>query len=287
MRKNIKKLKNIKRKKQQEQRRVDMAKNPIIFDFKDMLRKENFWQIPFMHRNDLVDNLAMGMDFDEGCNSLRMETIPMSLNWAKHTSYNRKNLAKYAGKYIPVYWQALVSNLAIKNGRGFLLLDKVVQIDPESKDIWVGFKKDAVQNFFDYHMWLPLSNIKYFGNVDKQEIAQGDAIQGVSYVFAYGKDDHVSYGFGATHILNCGLVLGDDYLRTLAGYKMVNGKFINDYSRLDNLLVRLSYSEDYKIKLNRYHDKSLLNLSKLRGGIKINMHPDNQVSYDERFECPM
>lgn len=40
--------------------------------------------------------------------------------------------------------------------REFLLLDKVVQLNPDFEDVFIGFRRSVMDNLLDYHVWLPI-----------------------------------------------------------------------------------------------------------------------------------
>lgn len=290
----IKKLKHVRHKrawsnKHKMLEQVEQEpKAAAMWHMLNMIAKEDFWQMPFVERKQLTTHPEIQLD--DALNEIRNSTAPVSINWSKHEDEsNRDRLAPLANKYQPVYWQALVSNLAIRKDKhdhlqGYLLLDKVVQIDPASSEFYLAFTRNNYKGFMDYHMWLPISRIKYFGPSKYQEIAQGECIRGVSYIQPYQSKGRTSYGLGTTIITDCGVIIADEHVRETGGnWKALNGKLISDYDRKNDWLAKLYYPCAYEMKLNRYRKKGLSSLSHLKGSVRAEYQLDKQVGYDDRF----
>lgn len=291
--KRLKKIKHLKHKNFQYEVKKSFTDDPTLataYLLAKMLKHENLWGAPYALKKEFAQQQAENKA-DEFLAAVRINNIAQSLNWDAHSEVRNSALKEIAEKRQMIRWQALVSNLAIRKdqqGRlhGFLLLDKIVRLNQNDPNIYVMLTKQKYPEFIDYHMWLPIDNIRYFGDKKLQEIAQGDCIQGISYINEYKTKDHVSYGFGITKLLNCGVIITKDINATLTiCYKAIDGYFDNDYSRLDGELVKLTYKPNYLTKLNRYRDKTINNLQHLPFGLYTRFNIANQYHYDQRFSA--
>ena len=290
--KKLKKLQHNRRATAYRTKKMIYENNPqsaALLELAHDIKKENIWQMPYVGRDQLADAEEYNATEDDICNYVRTQTIQFTINWTEHTGEKeRQKLKPIAENHEIVRWQALLSNVSVVNDngklRGFILLDKVVQLDPDSTDMYIGFRRSLMDNLLDYHMWLPIDRILYFGNKNMQEMAQGDCLMGYSYIVPYHTKGKKSYGFGKTIITDCGVVAGDKDIRTVTGWKAVNGEVLSDYSREDDWLIKLEYGQDYQMQLNRYADKTLENLRHIRPKMHIHYQTDNQVNYQERFD---
>lgn len=288
--KKLKRIKHLKRKKAYARKQEIYEKDPELASLMSLtsdLKHENFWQMPYVERWQIKEG---GDDINDICNYVRSASVPFSINWSDHSNNisQRQMLKPLADQNKLIRWQALVSNISVltdKNGfkHGFILLDKVVKIDPDQTDIYIGFRRAWKDNLLDYHMWLPIDNILYFGTNSVQEIAQGDCVTGCSYIKPYYKNHKRSYGLGKTIITACGIVIGDKHIRAIDGWKTINGIIKSNYSRRDQWMTKLSYQQDYEMQLNRYPDKDLNKLQYLKPKINVQYQTDRQVSYQTRF----
>lgn len=289
--KKLKKIKHLKRKNEYLRKQDLYEKEPELASLMSLahdLKNENLWQMPYVERWQIQEG---GDDINDICNYVRSASAPFSINWTDHSNNisQRQMLKLLADSQKPVRWQALVSNVAVltdKKGfkHGFLLLDKVVKLDPDQTDIYIGFRRAWKDNLLDYHMWLPIDNILYFGENSIQEIAQGDCITGYSYVKPYYKHKKRSYGLGKTIITGCGIVIGDKSIRTIDGWKTANGIIKSDYARQEQWLAKLTYKQNYEMQLNRYPDRNLDKLKYLKPKFIVQYQTDRQVDYQERFD---
>lgn len=286
--KKYKKLRHNRRNKAYDKKKKTYEEEPVAVEMLKLINdiaKEDFWQMPFIERREIEED---GRDY--ACNGIRQGAAPFTVNWSQHNDIDQREVLKpLADKHTPVYWQAIVSNVAILKDKynhphGYILLDKVVKIDPESPDIFITFRRSSYDTLLDYHMWLAIDNIVYFGKNKFQELAQGDCIRGCSYIKQYETKGHESYGLAKTIITDCGIVTGDDRVRTMRGWKALNGEIISDYDRKGSWIVKLTYKDQYQTILNRYGDRSLEKLQYVRPQIHIEYDLSNQVDYQHRFK---
>lgn len=180
-----------------------------------------------------------------------------------------------------VTWEASVSNLAQHYNKtqhrrqGFILLNKIHLVNPNGP---MYFAYANQYNLIDYHLWLAVDNIKYFGN-KPLDLAQGDIIRGISRVKKYNNN---SYTLGQTVITNAGFMYGDSATNDIIGIRAINGR-IKQYDH-DDYLIKLMYSPTYAVKFQRYNQLSIENLLNLDGHVGFKYHLDSQDDYAERFK---
>lgn len=176
--KKIKKLKHNRKVKVYRKKQLVYEKDPLTAEMLNLandIKKEKIWQMPYVERGQIEDATDEKTTIDDICNYVRTQTTPFTLNWSAHTEEKeRQRLKPIAEKHEIVRWQVFVSNVSVVNvdgkHQGFILWDKVVRLNPKSKDVYIGFRRSVMDNLLDYHMWLPIDRILYFGNKDVQEM---------------------------------------------------------------------------------------------------------------------
>ena len=140
--KKLKKLQHNRRATAYRTKKMIYENNPqsaALLELAHDIKKENIWQMPYVGRDQLADAEEYNATEDDICNYVRTQTIPFTINWTQHTGEKeRQKLKPIAENHEIVRWQALLSNVSVVNDsgklRGFILLDKVVQLDPDSTD---------------------------------------------------------------------------------------------------------------------------------------------------------
>lgn len=256
-------------------KKLEFKKSLEFKQEREMLSSVNndvLWSFPFISESEHTSDLAIKQNLDELCNQERIATIKLSRNSHMHPSVNyRSSLKDDFNSHKPIYWQATVSDISMpksKSHGGILLLDHVIKRKFETDNFSVGFNSYELKDQIDYHIWLPVNQIRYMGKVDQRSIAIGDVIVGQSLVERYYDSQHnIHYGLGKTIIFHCGIPLVKDYFKSGSEIKTVNAKFIDDYNRFDDWVVKLTYPLFYQSILNRYRKIDIKTLQYIKGHV--------------------
>lgn len=274
-----KKLKHIQHKQSMLNRMHGNYSTREIFNAAaDTLQKDDALIMPHLNLSRLIDKDEKSIN--QATIYLRDSLKLVTLSNREHDGERSILKQAYQNRDI-IYWEASVANLGqhynkMKHRRqGFILLNKVHRINPNGPMYFAYANQD---NLIDYHLWLAIDNIKYFGK-EPLDLSQGDIIRGVSRIKRYNDN---SYTFGQTVITDAGFMYGDSALEDIIGIRAVNGR-INRYNHHNDYLVRLMYSPTYGIKLNRYRDLSIQNLLNLDGHIGFYYHLDSQDDFYNRL----
>ena len=290
MRRNLKKIKHKQHKDFLVRKRVSHKQDPMSIDIAEVmddLAHDKLWQMPYIERDEFK---GQDLPTSKQCNYERTENIKLSLNFHTHNDpKTRQKLKPLADKHQIVHWQGIVSNVAIDTSeniyKGYLLIDKVVNLTPDMTGIYMGFHNSLHNNLLDYHMWLPVDRILYFGDKEYQEIAQGECIRGYSYITPYTKQNgEISYGLGKTVIEDCGIVVGTAKLITAYGFKSTNSFVYSDYDREGNWMVKINYTPTYQMSLRRYKNKDLASLRFIHPNLYAAYRVGNQIGYQSRID---
>ena len=266
-----KKNKAIKRfKKEQKQ----LAKSDPTYRLKSAIvqsaNNDNVWAFPFISLSEHTSDLAVKQNLDVLCNQERKATIKLARNGKRHPSLDfRNSLKKYFDLHKSIYWQAVISDITMpkpSTHNGFLLLDHVLMRKFDKDKFSIMFNN--LLNQIDYHIWISIDQIKYFGNQNTRKIAIGDMITGQSFIERYrdsNRQEH--YSLGKTIIEHCGIPLIDDYYLDGSEVKAINARIIDNYDRKSDWVVKLEYPSYYQSILGRYKTINMKTLQFIKGDI--------------------
>lgn len=254
---------------------------------KEIFAKDKVWLYPKFLTSDIPKKYKT---INEACQENVEQAMFESRNWHKHDTQNEASNRDILKPFFPNHksfkWLAVVSDITSpdpESHNSFILLDHILLLSDEKKMSWCYFTQWSHDIAIDYHLWLPVNNIKYFGNKDYQDIAIGDAIVGESYAKRYRTKGRIQYGFGLTNILHCGVMKMDETVAGIRGATSINPRIISDYDRGDFLVAKLVYSAVYNASLNRYRKKTIENLKHINLTIGIKIINFEKENYHSRF----
>lgn len=233
------------------------------------VNQDAIWSFPFVSINEHTSDLAVKQNIDQLCNLERRATIKLSKNSRNHPSLDfRNSLEQYFKLHEPIYWQGVVSDATkakpnTKNG--FILLDHVLMRKFDKDNFSIIFNN--LFNQIDYHIWLSIDQIKYFGKHERT-IAVGDVITGQSFIERYHDGrDHTHYSLGKTIIDHCGIPLIDSYYLNGTEVKAINARIVDNYDRGHDWVVKLKYPNYYQSILGRYKKIDMKTLQFIKGSV--------------------
>lgn len=228
--------------------------DPIIKEYAN----DNRWMFPYLDYG-----LHTSCNFSQLCNEERRRSLPLILNHQKHTSASRDTLLKvFYDKHLPIKWLASVADISMptfsNHYTGSILLNHLV----ENKD-------NLFETLFitttqiDYHTWLQISRIKYWGHKKNIKISVGDFIIGQSWVKKYYKkiDGKIHYGLGKSIITDCGIPIIKFPPANSVAIDLPKAEIISEYNRNDDYIVELSYPYYYERILSRYKKVDIQNIT--------------------------
>lgn len=279
-----------KQKKRKQVRKYVNAQSKMLNEF----NSDNSWMYAYVCPEDYPQEFFNSKTLDQLCNYERNTSLNFTIAKKFHNTNNRKILKKLFKQQQPVYWQAVLADISMPkkaNEQGELLLNHVINKAYDPQDFSIGFTQKTSQ--IDYHLWLPINNILYFGK-SPQYFSIGDVITGKSWVTKYHyKDNREQYGLGKTIITNCGIPLINNYyadLSEIPTIKAISPTFISNYNREEDWVLKLSYSSQYLSVLKRYKKINLSTLKYLSGhpiaqykrnihdNFHIRLHKNNEYS---------
>lgn len=260
--------------KQFKKEQKQIAKNSPLHKLKSSIvhsaNTDSVWGFPFISLSEHTSKLAVKQNLDKLCNAERKATIKLARNGERHYSLNfRTNLKEYFELHRPIYWQAIVSDSTMPRPHthsGFLLLDHILMRKFDKDNFSIIFNNLLQQ--IDYHIWLSVDQIKYFGEMKERTIAIGDVLTGQSFIERYhDSNQHEHFSLGKTIIDHCGIPLIDDYYSDGMEVKAINARIIDDYDRQNDWVVKLEYPYYYQSILGRYRKIDMKTLQFIKGTI--------------------
>lgn len=240
-----------------------------IFELDPHIFDKVLWQYPYLFpasENPNEEVLAHGF---------------MSINMATHNSSRDELKYAYERNRI-IQWQALISDVSIKNGHAYLLLNHII---PKPNHGYV-VRFNPMQGFFyEYHLWLAVDKIFSLPN-DSQEISIGDVITGESIINKYQTKNTVKYGLGATKITGCG-VIRPDIVRVLTTESSAithDAKLWSDYQR-QYAIAKLTKIKDYDIIVKRFKSLKSFNQSN-QPLVQLDCYQENYEHYFDMLNDP-
>lgn len=228
------------------------------------------WSYPFISIDEHAASLVVQQNLNKLCNDERKTAIKLSRNSQTHPSINfRSSLKPFFDKHKAIYWQAVVSDISMPKPNshfGFLLLDHLIMSRFNKDDFKLAFTQNDDQ--IDYHVWLSIQKIKYFGKTHEQKISIGDVIIGQSFVERYhDSNKNIHFGLGKTIIDFCGIPIVDSYQLEKNAIKAKNARIVSNYDRADDWVVSLRYPRYYESILGRYHSINMKTLQFIKGNL--------------------
>ncbi|TDN00450.1 hypothetical protein [Lactobacillus crispatus] len=213
-------------------------------------------------------------------NRIRRMAIKDSLNKFEHPDSNHELLEPYqkSGEWLD--WIGIVSDISMPTGKtgkmdGKILIDKFSYENAnEQKDL------------LDYHIWLPVNEIRYLLNTDKQTIAIGDLIRGKSKVIQYtgrGKGHGVKYGLGATLIKAAGIYVS--FQKVNFQHVAIGRQLQSNYDRQNDWVLKLTNDVSKEITDKYTADKNIdIFIPKTHGHVLAKYQPSQYDHYFNRLE---
>lgn len=204
------------------------------------------------------------------------------------TNENRQLLKEYYETKRTVTWIATVGDVSLPKGRqaGNLLLYHVVMSD-KNQNIPVSIDcRNTKYNLIDHHLWLRISDIKYFGDKDSLKLSFGDVIMGTSYIKEYKrKDGEISYTLGATSIIASGFITGKVNIGERDWGTISNAK-IRDYDHSTFALLELSYTKKATRKIKQAKSTNIEDLAKCKYYLTTDYKKWNTYNFHDSFNSP-
>lgn len=272
--KNRKKLKNIihrfklenqsKNKKDQKSKKTNTLKNP----------DDNLSFYSARYQEVKQDNLTHEL------NRIRRMAIKESLNKYEHPDSNHELLEPYykTGEWLD--WIGIVADISMPTGKQGQMDGKVL-IDKFSYE-----NTNEQKELLDYHIWLPVNEIRYLLNTDNQTIAIGDIVRGKSKVIPYGgkgKGHTTKYGLGATLIKGAGIYLS--FQKVNCKHIAIGRQLESNYDRQNDWILKLTNDVSKDI-VNKYSaDKNIdIFISKTHGHVLAKYQPSQYEHYYNRLQ---
>lgn len=251
--------------------------DPIIKEYAN----DNRWMFPYLDYG-----LHTSCNFSQLCNEERRRSLPLILNHQKHTSASRDTLLKvFYDRHLPIKWLASVADISMPTSlnhyTGSILLNHLVE---NKGNLFETLFITTTQ--IDYHTWLQISRIKYFGHKKNIKISVGDVIIGQSWVKKYYKkiDGKIHYGLGKSIITDCGMPIIKFPPSNSVAIDLPKAEIISEYNRNDDYIVELSYPDYYERILSRYKKVDIQTLQYVKGNVYASYKKSQYSNYHDRLE---
>lgn len=213
-------------------------------------------------------------------NRIRRMAIKESLNRYEHAFSNHDQLEPYqrTGEWLD--WIGIVADISMPTGKQGQMDGKVL-IDKFSYE-----NVNEQKELLDYHIWLPVNEIRYLLSTDKQTIAIGDLIRGKSKVVQYssrGKKHGVKYGLGATLIKGAGIYVS--FQKVNYKHVAIGRQLQSNYDRQNDWVLKLTNDVPKDI-IARYGENKDIDIfiPKTHGHVLAKYQPSQYTHYFDRLQ---
>jgi hypothetical protein len=212
-------------------------------------------------------------------NRMRRLAIKLSLNKYEHPASNHEKLEPYQRTSDWLDWIGIVSDISMPTGKNGMLDGKIL-IDKFSFENNKGQKE-----LLDYHIWLPVNEIRFLLNTQSQIVGVGDTIRGKSRVLQYSsKGGHgIKFGLGATLIKDVGIYIS--FKKVGSEHISIGQQLESKYDRFDDWILKLSNDGIPQKTIQEYKENNDINMfaQKTSGHVSAIYQPSKYVHYFDRL----
>lgn len=211
-------------------------------------------------------------------NRIRRLAIKFSLNKYEHPASNHEKLEPYQKTSDWLNWIGIVSDISMPTGKSGMLDGKIL-VDKFSFENNKGQKE-----LLDYHIWLPVNEIKFLLNSQSQIVGIGDIIRGKSRVLQYLSKGHgIKFGLGATLIKDIGIYIS--FKKIGSEHVAIGQRLENKYDRFDDWVLKLSNNGVPLKTVQEYKDNNDINVfaQNTSGHVSAIYQPSKYDHYFDRL----